>query len=72
MISTGKSQIRVKDNLLLQLTVVLSNDSLQHKRIGDSLRMVWLLLQRLVQGGLCLLCPSQVELCHGLCDKCLD
>lgn len=55
-----------------QLFGVLPNDHLQHQRVGDGLGVAGVLLQRLVQRGLRLFCPSQVQLCNGLRDKCLD
>lgn len=69
-------QVRVLGRRLLQgrcqLFRVLPNDHLQHQRIGNGLRVVWLLLQRLVQRGLRLFCPAKVQLCDGLRDKCLN
>ena len=48
---------------------VPSGNDVQDQKVSDAVRKVGLLLQRLVQRGLRLLCPAEVQLGHCLRDQ---
>lgn len=70
LVKVSVNQIKTKMvHLLSKLLGVVAGNHIQDKQVGNGIGRIGVLLQSLVQGGLGLFCPSEVEFADCLRDE---